>query len=129
MTIPRLPIRLDCMLYRRRMELEMEELKPELLILKAAAQEMRESRRLKDLLGVSCDRNLRLCSLCRLTDVPGRHQIVLALGNALNASTFRGNARGFQLESLLKVGLAASCDIKMLISRGRAASRHPGIIC
>lgn len=35
----------------------MEELKPELLILKAAAQEMRESRRLKDLLGVSCDRN------------------------------------------------------------------------
>jgi hypothetical protein len=28
---------------------------------------------------------------------------VLAVGNALNGYTFRGNARGFQLESLIKV--------------------------
>lgn len=30
-------------------------------------------------------------------------KVVLAVGNALNGSTFRGNARGFQLEALLKV--------------------------
>jgi len=31
-------------------------------------------------------------------------QIVLQLGNILNGSSFRGNAKGFQLDSLLKVG-------------------------
>jgi len=30
-------------------------------------------------------------------------KVVLAVGNALNGSTFRGNARGFQLEALVKV--------------------------
>lgn len=30
-------------------------------------------------------------------------QAVLALGNALNGSTFRGGARGFHLDALLKV--------------------------
>jgi hypothetical protein len=30
-------------------------------------------------------------------------QTVLVVGNALNGSTFRGGARGFQLEALLKV--------------------------
>jgi len=30
-------------------------------------------------------------------------QVVLVLGNTLNGSTFRGGARGFQLDSLLKV--------------------------
>ena len=53
MSVPRLSVRLDCMLYRRKMDLEMEELKPELLILRSAAREMRDSRRLKALLGVS----------------------------------------------------------------------------
>lgn len=32
-------------------------------------------------------------------------QVVLAIGNALNGSTFRGGARGFQLDALLKVYL------------------------
>lgn len=30
-------------------------------------------------------------------------QAVLTVGNALNGSSFRGNARGFQLDALLKV--------------------------
>jgi hypothetical protein len=30
-------------------------------------------------------------------------QVVLVLGNTLNGSSFRGGARGFQLDSLLKV--------------------------
>jgi hypothetical protein len=34
------------------------------------------------------------------SDLP---QTVLAVGNALNGSTFRGGARGFQLDALLKV--------------------------
>lgn len=34
---------------------------------------------------------------------PSRAQIVRAIGNTLNASTYRGNAHGFQLEALMKV--------------------------
>ena len=30
-------------------------------------------------------------------------KVVLAVGNALNGSSFRGNAQGFQLEALVKV--------------------------
>jgi hypothetical protein len=32
---------------------------------------------------------------------------VLVVGNVLNGSSFRGGARGFQLEALLKVGRTA----------------------
>ena len=80
MTIPRLSERLECMLYRRKLELEIEEIRPELNIVHLAAKEMRSSMRFKRVL-----------------------QAVLAVGNALNGSTFRGGARGFQLEALLKV--------------------------
>ncbi|THG98335.1 hypothetical protein EW026_g3828 [Hermanssonia centrifuga] len=69
MTIPRLSERLDCMLYRRKLEIEIEEIRPELNIVRNAS--------------------LR--------------KTVLALGNALNGSTFRGGARGFQLNGLLKL--------------------------
>lgn len=31
-------------------------------------------------------------------------QVVLVVGNAMNASTFRGNANGFHLDALQKVG-------------------------
>lgn len=43
------------MLYRRKLELDMEELKPELLILRAAADELKSSVKLKRLLAVSID--------------------------------------------------------------------------
>lgn len=36
-------------------------------------------------------------------------EAVLAVGNALNNSTFRGGARGFQLDALLKVCLPQMC--------------------
>ncbi|GAA5859773.1 hypothetical protein JCM1840_006447 [Sporobolomyces johnsonii] len=77
---PRLSERLSCMLYRRRLEIDMEELKPDLTILRAAADELKQSAKFKKLL-----------------------QTVLAIGNALNASTFRGGAAGFSLDSLLKL--------------------------
>lgn len=60
MNVPRLSVRLDCMLYSRKLELEMEELKPELLILRSAADELRQSAQLKILLAVS--------SLCAAAD-------------------------------------------------------------
>lgn len=53
MVIPRLSERLGAMLYRRRLEMEMEEIKPELTILRSAADELRSSSRLKRLLAVS----------------------------------------------------------------------------
>lgn len=60
--------------------MDLEELRPELSILRNATDELRASTKFKTVL-----------------------QIVLAVGNTLNAATFRGNAQGFQLEALLKV--------------------------
>ncbi|KAJ6583786.1 hypothetical protein B0H10DRAFT_2168123 [Mycena sp. CBHHK59/15] len=80
MTIPRLSERLDCMLYRRKLDLDIEETRPELNILRNASHELRSSSKFKQVL-----------------------QAVLAVGNALNGSSFRGGARGFQLEALLKM--------------------------
>ncbi|BGP44533.1 hypothetical protein JCM10450v2_000347 [Rhodotorula kratochvilovae] len=78
--IPRLPERLAAMLYRRRLDMEMEELKPDLTILRAASDELRSSKRFQTLL-----------------------QTVLAIGNTLNGGTFRGGAAGFSLDALLKL--------------------------
>ncbi|PVF96346.1 FH2-domain-containing protein [Serendipita vermifera] len=80
MHIPRLSERLDCLIYRRKLELELAELKPDLDMVRNAGAEVKGSKKLKQVLGV-----------------------VLAVGNALNGSTFRGGARGFQLEALLKM--------------------------
>lgn len=57
----------------------MLEIRPELDTLRSASQELRSSNKFKTIL-----------------------QAVLAVGNALNGSSFRGGARGFQLEALLK---------------------------
>lgn len=80
MAVPRLSQRLDCMIYRRKFELDIEEVRPDLDILHHAARELRASALFKQVL-----------------------QAVLSVGNALNGSTFRGGARGFQLDALLKV--------------------------
>lgn len=53
MTIPRLAERLDCMLYRRRLEIDMEEIRPELDIVHRATKELRVSTRFKLVLQVS----------------------------------------------------------------------------
>lgn len=52
MVIPRLGERLTAMLYRRRLEMEQEELKPELNILRGAADELKSSVKFKKLLAV-----------------------------------------------------------------------------
>lgn len=80
MSIPRLSGRLECMQYRRKLDLEIEEVRPDLNILRNVSRELRGSMKFKQTL-----------------------QVVLVLGNTLNGSTFRGGARGFQLDSLLKL--------------------------
>ena len=69
--------------------MDLEELRPELSILRNATDELRASAKFKTVL-----------------------QIVLAVGNTLNAATFRGNAQGFQLEALLKVSQRAHHSAK-----------------
>lgn len=53
MTIPRLSDRLQCMQYRRRLELEIEEIRPDLNILRNASRELRSSLKFKQILQVS----------------------------------------------------------------------------
>lgn len=78
--IPRVQQRLHCMLYMRTFELDLEELKPDLKVLKEASRELKRCEKLRNIL-----------------------QTVLTIGNILNASTFRGAATGFQLGDLLKL--------------------------
>ncbi|KAF9163119.1 hypothetical protein DFQ26_002908 [Actinomortierella ambigua] len=78
--IPRLSERLAAMIYRRRLEIEVAELTPEMEVLRSTIQELRASKKLKRLL-----------------------KTVLVLGNHMNGSTYRGNAYGFQLEALMKM--------------------------
>lgn len=52
MTIPRLSHRLECMLYRRKLDLDIEEIRPELNILRNASQELRTSTKFKKVLQV-----------------------------------------------------------------------------
>jgi len=80
MDIPRLARRLQCIVYRRKVDLEIEEIRPDLNTLRNASRELRGNQKFKTLL-----------------------QVVLMIGNSLNGSTFRGNASGFQIQSLLKL--------------------------
>lgn len=84
MPIPKLPERLSAMVCRRQLEIELEEQKPELHILKRAVSELRGNHKFKEM-------------LC----------IVLVMGNTLNGTSFRGGAVGFRLASLSKVRLFA----------------------
>jgi hypothetical protein len=85
------------MLYRRKLELDVEEIRPELNIVRNATQELKSSLKFKQVLQVS--RQIRILSPTLICISQG----VLTVGNALNNSSFRGGARGFQLEALLKV--------------------------
>jgi hypothetical protein len=80
MKIPRLQERLECMVYRRKLDLELEEIRPDLNTLRNASKELRASARFRVLL-----------------------KAVLVIGNELNGGTFRGGAQGFQLDALLKL--------------------------
>lgn len=53
MTVPRLFERLECMMFRRRLEVDIAEARPELDTLRGAAKELRTSHRFKTVLQVS----------------------------------------------------------------------------
>ncbi|KAG0339662.1 hypothetical protein BG004_006719 [Podila humilis] len=78
--IPRLSERLAAMIFRRRLEIEVSELKPELDVLRWTIEELKNSMKLRSLL-----------------------KTILLMGNHMNAASFRGNAYGFQLDALLKI--------------------------
>jgi diaphanous 1 len=50
--MPRLSERIDCMLYRRKLELDIEEIRPELNIVRTASQELKSSPKFKQVLHV-----------------------------------------------------------------------------
>lgn len=87
MDVSHLEGRVTAMAYRKRFETELEELKPEVNVIQRASSELRESDTFKTVL-----------------------KMVLALGNALNGATFRGNAAGFKLNDLSKVSFACLAE-------------------
>ena len=60
--------------------MDLEEIKPEIALLRGAYEELKSCQQLKRILAA-----------------------VLAIGNALNGGTFRGSAMGFKLEDLSKL--------------------------
>jgi hypothetical protein len=76
--------------------LDIAEVRPDLNILRNAAHELRASLKFKQTLQVGLDLRFDILLTLQL-------KTVLRLGNILNGSSFRGNAKGFQLDSLLKV--------------------------
>ena len=78
LNIPRLKTRIDAMIFYRRFNGEIQEIIPDLKTALIACSQIRTSPKLKKLL-----------------------QSVLVIGNYLNGTSFRGDARGFKLESLL----------------------------
>ena len=79
-TIKNLGSRLDCMIFKRRFEHDLEDLKPDAEAMSFAITELRNSKMLTEIL-----------------------KICLAIGNYLNGSSFRGGAYGFKLDALLKL--------------------------
>ena len=58
MSIPRLAQRLECMIYRRKVDIEIEEIRPELNIVRNASHELRSSDRMKKVLQVGQSHSL-----------------------------------------------------------------------
>lgn len=58
MTIPRLEERLTCMITRRRFEMDLEEIRPELSILRNAADEIRGSAKFRAVLKVGFSKHI-----------------------------------------------------------------------
>jgi hypothetical protein len=53
MYIPRLPDRLNCMIFRRRFDQELQEILPEMDTIQLAVTELKESKRFKHVLKVN----------------------------------------------------------------------------
>lgn len=86
--VPLLSDRIAALELSYELELELEELRFDLMVVRSACSECCQSQRLRQLL-----------------------KLVLAVGNALNSATFRGNAKGVSLDSLLKVSAIRSFEL------------------
>lgn len=53
MTLPRLSERLECMIFRRKLEYEIEEIRPDLYIVRNASRELQNASRFRRVLRVS----------------------------------------------------------------------------
>jgi hypothetical protein len=80
LSVPRVSLRLECIIFQREFEDQLATILPDLKALHIACEDLRNNHRLGHLL-----------------------QIVLFTGNALNKGTFRGNAKGFHITDLSKV--------------------------
>lgn len=80
MEIPNLSTRLECMIFKRRVESELQEITLNIATALRGFDELKQSIKLKNVL-----------------------KICLMIGNFMNGTSFRGNAKGFQLEALLKI--------------------------
>eukprot|EP00002_Diphylleia_rotans_P009429 TRINITY_DN1964_c0_g1_i1.p1 TRINITY_DN1964_c0_g1~~TRINITY_DN1964_c0_g1_i1.p1 ORF type:complete len:1301 (-),score=299.88 TRINITY_DN1964_c0_g1_i1:450-4352(-) len=78
--IPRLKPRLECWAFKRTFDNQVEEIVSSVNMVQDAAVELKQAEKFKKIMGV-----------------------VLYLGNFLNGTSFRGNAHGFKIESLLKM--------------------------
>ena len=72
MSIPRLSERLECMQYRRKLDLDIEEIRPDLNIFRNACQELRSSLKFKSTLHVSCPVLLHRVYRAKPTNCVGR---------------------------------------------------------
>jgi hypothetical protein len=81
MDVPRIPVRLNAMIFMKRFPTEVSEVTAEMKTTMSGVEEAMASDKFKKLL-----------------------QYGLAVGNYINGSTFRGGAYGFKLEDLNKVG-------------------------
>lgn len=60
MTVPRLSDRLECMLFRRRLDIDVSEIRPDLDIVHSATKELRSSTKFKIVLQVSASQPVKV---------------------------------------------------------------------
>jgi hypothetical protein len=85
--VPHLQERLASLLYKLNFNVKLEEIRPEIRNIKIACQELRRSDKMVKML-----------------------ELILYLGNFLNAGTFRGNMDGVKMDMLPKVRLLSLYD-------------------
>lgn len=78
--VPRLPTRIDSMIFRHRLHQELIEIEPDTYVVLRAIDQIKTSELFSLLL-----------------------QMILIIGNYLNGTSFRGNANGFKIDSLLTI--------------------------
>ncbi|KAJ3049045.1 Diaphanous [Rhizophlyctis rosea] len=87
--VPRLEQRLNAMLFKLRFLERVSDIRPDIAVLQKAATQLKSSKKLAQHL-----------------------EIILAVGNYMNADSFRGGAWGFSIDTLVKLGDTKSTNNK-----------------